>query len=132
MKLAVFDCDGTLIDSQVNIIRAMESSFQRHGLAPPLLLLRGLHRLRQRLRIVRRYQQPPPPVPQHLRDGHYPGSKRLGHGVGYQYAHDFPGHHVAQDHLGAPRRFYEPSEQGVEKKIKERVTRWRESQSQNP
>jgi replication-associated recombination protein RarA len=39
---------------------------------------------------------------------------------------------VAQDHLGAPRRFYEPSEQGVEKKIKERVTRWRESQSQNP
>jgi phosphoglycolate phosphatase len=35
MKLAVFDCDGTLIDSQINIIRAMESSFQRHGLAPP-------------------------------------------------------------------------------------------------
>lgn len=72
------------------------------------------------------------PVPQHLRDGHYPGSKRLGHGVGYQYAHDFPGHHVAQDHLGASRRFYEPSEQGVEKKIKERVMRWREAQSQSP
>lgn len=35
MKLAVFDCDGTLIDSQVNIIRAMASSFRRHGLAPP-------------------------------------------------------------------------------------------------
>jgi phosphoglycolate phosphatase len=35
MKLAVFDCDGTLIDSQVNIIRAMESSFRRHGLAAP-------------------------------------------------------------------------------------------------
>jgi phosphoglycolate phosphatase len=35
MKLAVFDCDGTLIDSQVNIIRAMESSFQRHRLPPP-------------------------------------------------------------------------------------------------
>ena len=35
MKLAVFDCDGTLIDSQVNIIRAMEQSFRRHGLAPP-------------------------------------------------------------------------------------------------
>lgn len=35
MKLAVFDCDGTLIDSQINIIRAMASSFQRHGLAPP-------------------------------------------------------------------------------------------------
>lgn len=35
MKLAVFDCDGTLIDSQVNIIRAMESSFQRHALPAP-------------------------------------------------------------------------------------------------
>ena len=35
MKLAVFDCDGTLIDSQVNIIRAMASSFRRHGLSPP-------------------------------------------------------------------------------------------------
>ncbi|MBU6165828.1 MAG: HAD-IA family hydrolase [Alphaproteobacteria bacterium] len=35
MKLAVFDCDGTLIDSQVNIIRAMASSFQRHGLTAP-------------------------------------------------------------------------------------------------
>lgn len=35
MKLAVFDCDGTLIDSQINIIRAMASSFARHGLAAP-------------------------------------------------------------------------------------------------
>jgi phosphoglycolate phosphatase len=35
IRLAVFDCDGTLIDSQANIIRAMASSFQRHGLAPP-------------------------------------------------------------------------------------------------
>ena len=35
VKLAVFDCDGTLIDSQVNILRAMQQSFERHGLAPP-------------------------------------------------------------------------------------------------
>lgn len=35
MKLAVFDCDGTLIDSQINIIRAMDSSFARHGLPAP-------------------------------------------------------------------------------------------------
>lgn len=35
VKLAVFDCDGTLIDSQVNILRAMADAFQRHGLAPP-------------------------------------------------------------------------------------------------
>jgi putative ATPase len=65
-------------------------------------------------------------VPEHLRDAHYAGSKQLGHGVGYQYAHDHPGHFVAQDYLGAFRRFYEPTEQGVEKKIKERLDRWRE------
>lgn len=35
VKLAVFDCDGTLIDSQVNILRAMGQSFSRHGLTPP-------------------------------------------------------------------------------------------------
>lgn len=65
------------------------------------------------------------PVPAHLRDGHYAGAKQLGHGVGYQYAHDHPGHFVPQDHLGESRRYYEPTEQGVEKKIRERVERWR-------
>ncbi len=65
-------------------------------------------------------------VPAALRDGHYAGSKKLGHGVGYQYAHDHPGHFVPQDHLGAMRRFYVPTEQGIEKKIKERVDRWRQ------
>lgn len=65
------------------------------------------------------------PVPAHLRDGHYAGSERLGHGVGYTYPHDHPGNFVPQDHLGASRRYYEPGEQGVEKKIKERVERWR-------
>ena len=64
-------------------------------------------------------------VPEHLRDGHYKGAKQLGHGVGYQYAHDHPGSFVAQDYLGADKRYYEPSEQGTEKKIKERVERWR-------
>jgi putative ATPase len=65
------------------------------------------------------------PVPEHLRDAHYQGAKRLGHGKGYKYAHDFPEHYVAQDHLGATKRYYEPSEQGTEKKIKERVEKWR-------
>ena len=65
-------------------------------------------------------------VPEHLRDASYRGAKRLGHGEGYQYAHEFPGHFVAQDYLGADRRYYEPTEQGVEKKIKERVLKWRE------
>ena len=64
-------------------------------------------------------------MPEHLRDGHYKGAKQLGHGVGYQYAHDHPGSFVAQDYLGADKRYYEPSEQGTEKKIKERVERWR-------
>jgi putative ATPase len=64
-------------------------------------------------------------VPEHLRDGSYPGAKRLGHGVGYQYAHDGQDHFVAQDYLGAAKRYYEPTEQGVEKKIKERLDHWR-------
>jgi len=64
-------------------------------------------------------------VPEHLRDAHYAGAKRLGHGEGYQYAHDHPDHFIAQDYLGAAKRYYEPSEQGTEKKIKERVEKWR-------
>jgi putative ATPase len=66
------------------------------------------------------------PVPSHLRDAHYAGAERLGHGTGYQYAHDHPGHFVAQDYLGAVRRYYEPSDQGVERKIKERLEKWRQ------
>jgi putative ATPase len=65
-------------------------------------------------------------VPEHLRDSHYAGARKLGHGQGYQYAHDHPGHFVAQDYLGAARRYYEPTEQGMEKKIKDRITRWRD------
>jgi putative ATPase len=76
------------------------------------------------------------PVPEHLRDGHYSGAKKLGHGIGYEYAHDGKDHFVAQDYLGVDKTFYEPTEQGVEKKIKERVEKWRaafaESKVQNP
>ena len=64
-------------------------------------------------------------VPEHLRDAHYTGAKRLGHGEGYQYAHDHAGHFVPQDYLGASRRYYEPTEQGAEKKIKDRLDQWR-------
>jgi putative ATPase len=67
-------------------------------------------------------------VPEHLRDAHYKGAKRLGHGEGYKYAHDHPGHFVAQDYLGAEKRYYEPTEQGTEKKIKERLEQWRATQ----
>jgi putative ATPase len=65
-------------------------------------------------------------VPEHLRDGHYAGAKKLGHGVGYEYAHDGKEHFVAQDYLGADKIYYEPTDQGAEKKIKERVEKWRE------
>jgi len=68
-------------------------------------------------------------VPEHLRDAHYQGAKRLGHGEGYKYAHNFPDHFVAQDYLGADKRYYEPSDQGTEKKIKERVEKWRAQKS---
>jgi putative ATPase len=66
------------------------------------------------------------PVPEHLRDAHYRGAKRLGHGEGYEYAHDFPGHFVVQDYLGADRQFYQPSDQGAEKTIKERLDHWKQ------
>ncbi|MFM1770639.1 MAG: hypothetical protein RJA22_3168 [Verrucomicrobiota bacterium] len=69
-------------------------------------------------------------VPNHLRDGHYAGAERLGHGQGYEYAHAHPGHFVPQDYLGADKRYYEPTEQGVEKKIKERLDRWRALQAE--
>ncbi len=61
-------------------------------------------------------------VPAHLQDSHYKGSGKLGHGIGYKYAHDYPGHYVKQQYLPdeiVGQRFYEPSENGYEKKIKE-------------
>ena len=64
-------------------------------------------------------------VPEHLRSAAYKGAERLGHGQGYQYAHDGKDHFVAQDYLGADKRYYEPTDQGVEKKIKERLDHWR-------
>jgi putative ATPase len=65
------------------------------------------------------------PVPEHLRDSHYQGAERLGHGQGYQYAHEGKEHFVAQEYLGVDKQFYQPTDQGVEKKIKERVEKWR-------
>src|SRR5207302_524968 len=65
------------------------------------------------------------PVPEHLRDAHYAGAKRIGHGEGYQYAHNFPDHFVVQEYLGAAKHYYEPSDQGAENKIKERLEKWR-------
>jgi len=69
------------------------------------------------------------PVPKHLRDAHYAGAKKLGHGEDYRYAHNYDAHFVAQDYLGVDKRFYDPTEEGVEKKIKDRVLHWRSLQA---
>jgi putative ATPase len=63
-------------------------------------------------------------VPRHLRDTHYSGSKALGH-TGYQYSHDFEGGYVPQAYLPEGRRYYTPSENGAEKRVKERLDYWR-------
>lgn len=60
-------------------------------------------------------------VPAHLQDAHYGGSKNLGHGIGYKYAHDYPNHFVEQQYLPEEikdTRFYEASDNGKEKEIK--------------
>jgi len=64
-------------------------------------------------------------VPEHLKDASYPGAQRLGHGKGYQYAHDHPGHHVQQEYLPTAKRYYEPTDQGFERELKARLDRLR-------
>ncbi len=64
------------------------------------------------------------PVPAHLQDKHYKGAEKLGHGLGYKYAHDYPNHYVTQQYLPdgmEGMKFYEPSENGYEKKIREHM-----------
>ena len=61
------------------------------------------------------------PVPVHLRDPHYPGAKRLGHGEGYQYAHDHPDAVAPQDYLGVEREYYRPVDRGFERELAERL-----------
>ena len=63
-------------------------------------------------------------VPNHLKDSHYKGAAKLGHGIGYQYAHDYPEHYVDQQYLPDELLgtvFYEPTENGYEKKIKDHL-----------
>jgi putative ATPase len=63
-------------------------------------------------------------VPKHLRDAHYTGAKKLGHGEGYQYSHDFPGGIAPQAYGIEPGRFYQPSDHGYELKIRARLAEW--------
>lgn len=60
-------------------------------------------------------------VPSHLQDAHYKGSAKLGHGIGYKYAHDYPNHYVKQQYLPdglEDSRFYEPGDLGYEVEVK--------------
>lgn len=60
------------------------------------------------------------PIPVHLQDAHYKASQKLGHGVGYKYAHAYPNHYVEQQYLPdglTDRKFYRPTENGYEKTI---------------
>jgi len=68
------------------------------------------------------------PIPTHLQDAHYKGAEKLGHGIGYKYAHDYPNHYVRQQYLPYElngREFYQPSGNGYEVKIKEHMARIR-------
>ena len=70
------------------------------------------------------------PVPAHLQDSHYGGSAKLGHGIGYKYAHNYPNHYVKQQYLPDGMEgqvFYHPSENGCESKIGEHMRFLRES-----
>ncbi len=63
-----------------------------------------------------------PPVPTHLQDAHYKSAEKLGHGLGYKYAHNYKNHYVKQQYLpdGLTNEvFYEPSENGYEATIRE-------------
>jgi len=67
-------------------------------------------------------------IPRHLKDSHYPGAKKLKSGEGYKYAHDYPGHYIPQQYLPDELKdkvYYQPSDNGVEKKIKESLARLR-------
>ncbi len=70
------------------------------------------------------------PVPVHLRDKHYAGAKRLGHGEGYQYPHNAEEGWLAQDYLGVDREYYQPAPRGYEAEIARRLEDWRNRRKQ--
>jgi putative ATPase len=73
------------------------------------------------------------PVPLHLRNAPTALLQELGYGKDYRYAHDYPDRIVDQQHLPQEligRRYYEPSESGDEKQIRERLNRWREKKKE--
>jgi len=73
------------------------------------------------------------PIPAHLQDAHYKGAAKLGHGIGYKYAHDYPDHYVEQQYLPYElngKEFYRPTGNGYEQKIKEHMRKIRRGAGQ--
>jgi putative ATPase len=74
------------------------------------------------------------PVPIHLKDSSYRGAKRLGHGSGYQYPHNYPNHHITQDYLPSDLigiQFYQPTTQGREVEILKYLDKIRDENKNN-
>ena len=70
------------------------------------------------------------PVPKHLRDSHYKGAKQFGHGEGYLYPHDYEGGFVPQRCLDGGKQYYDPTSNGLEGRIKERLDYYRQQWEQ--
>jgi putative ATPase len=74
-------------------------------------------------------ERPAEPVPLHIRNAPTRLMKDLGYGGGYQYAHDFPDARVGQEHLPDAlrgRRYYHPTDRGLEAELGRRLTAWRQ------
>ena len=69
-------------------------------------------------------------VPKHLKDASYPGAKILGHGKDYKYAHQYKDHYVDQEYISEKKIYYEPTDIGYEKKIKEYLNKIRNTKSE--
>ncbi|MBM3253869.1 MAG: replication-associated recombination protein A [Candidatus Omnitrophica bacterium] len=67
-------------------------------------------------------------VPDHLKDASYHGAEKLGHGVGYKYAHSYKNHFVKQDYTPKKKIYYKPQGLGYEAKIKERLNQLRKNE----
>ncbi len=70
------------------------------------------------------------PVPTHLKDSHYKGAERLGHGEGYEYAHNSDNGWVDQDYLGVDRSYYRPVDRGFEAELQKRIEAMKERKTQ--
>ena len=71
-------------------------------------------------------------VPSHLRDASYAGAKKMEHGQGYKYAHQYEGHYVDQVYLPVKKAYYQPTQMGFEKVLTERLIRIKSKSEPRP